>query len=82
MTMITTPRADFAARAHEYLAGRRLPEPTDAPPGSPAKIEELARRVARGQQLWHRLDRLEQLGIPCQGSVRLRYAELFGVRVF
>lgn len=31
----------------------KIPKPTDAPPGSPAKIEEMRNRVSRGEQLWH-----------------------------
>jgi hypothetical protein len=32
------------------------PAPTTASPGSPAKVAELARRVALGQSLWHPQD--------------------------
>jgi hypothetical protein len=33
--------------------------PTNAPAGSPEKIEELRRRVERGWPLWHALDRTD-----------------------
>jgi hypothetical protein len=37
-------------------SGQRLPEPTDAPPGSPGKVEALAARAAAGEGLWSRGD--------------------------
>lgn len=40
-----------------------LPIPTDAPPGSPEKIEVLRRRVENGQKLWHPRDRLEVIDV-------------------
>ena len=33
--------------------------PTDAPAGSPEKIEELRRRLERGWPLWHEQDRTD-----------------------
>jgi len=40
---------------HVYLQDPKLaePEPTDAPPGSLAKLRELCARVEAGQDLWH-----------------------------
>lgn len=38
-------------------------EPTDAPAGSPEKIEILRRRVEHGQPLWHREDRRDYSGL-------------------
>ena len=45
-------------------------EPTDAPAGSPSKIEILRRRVERGQPLWHDNDRVDYSGLT--GAVRPR----------
>ena len=44
-------------------------EPTDAIPGSPAKIEVLRQRAARGQPLFHSQDRLNYNGFV--GDLRL-----------
>ena len=44
--------------------------PTDAPAGSPAKIEELRKRVELGLPLWHNSDRLDYSGLT--GAVRPR----------
>jgi len=44
--------------------------PTDAPAGSPAKIQILAERVQRGMPLWHKLDRCDYAGLT--GAVRPR----------
>src|SRR5262249_15027841 len=45
---------DAAMLPAKAEAPRPLPdESTHAPPGSPDKLEEMARRVARGQALWH-----------------------------
>jgi hypothetical protein len=38
-------------------------DPTDAPAGSPEKIEVLRRRVELGQPLWHREDRRDYSGL-------------------
>jgi hypothetical protein len=38
-------------------------EATDAPAGSPEKIEILRRRVECGQPLWHREDRRDYSGL-------------------
>ncbi len=38
-------------------------EATDAPAGSPEKIEILRRRVEQGQPLWHREDRRDYSGL-------------------
>lgn len=48
-------------------ADRPLAEPTQAEPGSPEKVAELARRLEAGQELWHPLD------------ARLRYVSLHWV---
>ena len=45
-------------------------EPTDAPAGSPAKIEVLRDRVERGQPLWHTEDRVDYSGLT--GAIRPR----------
>ncbi len=45
-------------------------EPTDAPAGSPAKIEVLRNRVERGQPLWHGEDRVDYSGLT--GAIRPR----------
>ena len=42
---------------HDTFAPGKLPdEPTDALPGTPAKVRVLAQRQARGEQLFHPLD--------------------------
>ena len=47
----------FARRGVKDFNGRaRLPEPTDALPGTPAKVAVLELRARLGQQLWHPLD--------------------------
>lgn len=38
-------------------------DPTDAPAGSPEKIEILRRRVEQGQPLWHQEDRRDYSGL-------------------
>ena len=38
-------------------------QPTDAPAGSAAKIEELRRRVELGLPLWHGEDRIDYRGL-------------------
>ncbi len=43
---------------------------TDAPAGSTDKIEELRRRVERGQPLWHKDDRCDYSGLT--GAIRPR----------
>lgn len=45
-------------------------EATDAPAGSPEKIEILRRRVEQGQPLWHNEDRMDYSGLT--GAVRPR----------
>jgi len=45
---------------HDRKVFRTLPTPTIHPPGSEAKILELARRVELGQELWHPADRREK----------------------
>ena len=45
-------------------------EPTDAPAGSPEKIEILRRRVELGLPLWHEEDRVDYSGLT--GAVRPR----------
>ena len=50
----------------DYLAANKTddgfeptkkPEPTDAAPGTWSKVEVLAARLERGEELWHDLDR-------------------------
>lgn len=43
---------------------------TDAPAGSPEKIEVLRRRVELGQPLWHGEDRVDYSGLT--GAIRPR----------
>lgn len=43
---------------------------TDAPAGSPEKIEVLRRRVELGQPLWHTTDRIDYSGLT--GAIRPR----------
>ena len=45
-------------------------EPTDAPAGSPEKIDILRRRVELGLPLWHERDRVDYSGLT--GAVRPR----------
>lgn len=45
-------------------------EPTDAPAGSPDKIEILRQRVELGQPLWHMEDRVDYSGLT--GAIRPR----------
>lgn len=44
--------------------------PTDAPAGSPEKIEILRRRIEMGQPLWHDRDRCDYAGLT--GAIRPR----------
>lgn len=54
MPRIAICPATFARRAHDFFAGRRLPDvPTTALPGTPEKIEVLAQRLAAARLLWH-----------------------------
>ncbi len=47
----------FARRGVADFNGRaRLPEPTDALPGTPEKVRVLEERARLGQALWHPLD--------------------------
>lgn len=39
------------------FAPRQCKRPTDAPPGSSAKIVALMKRVERGEELWHEDDK-------------------------
>ena len=55
---------DFAPAASEDFC------PTDAPAGSPSKIEELRKRVELGLPLWHDEDRMDYSGLT--GAVRPR----------
>jgi len=50
-------------------AGRDF-EATNAPAGSPDKIEMLRQRVEKGQPLWHTEDRTDYTGLT--GAVRPR----------
>ncbi len=43
---------------------------TDAPAGSPEKIEILRRRIEQGQPLWHEEDRFDYSGLV--GAIRPR----------
>ncbi len=45
-------------------------EPTDAPAGSMAKIEQLRKRVELGLPLWHGSDRVDFSGLT--GAIRPR----------
>jgi hypothetical protein len=45
-------------------------EPTDAPAGSPEKIEALRQRVLLGLPLWHPKDRVDFTGLT--GAIRPR----------
>jgi hypothetical protein len=55
---------DFApAESTEFV-------PTDAPAGSPEKIEVLRRRVEQGLPLWHASDRGDYAGLT--GAIRPR----------
>ena len=45
-------------------------EPTDAPAGSPDKIEILRQRVILGRPLWHMEDRVDYSGLT--GAIRPR----------
>ena len=55
---------DFAPAANSDF------EPTDAPAGSPEKIEILRRRIESGQPLWHEEDRFDYSNLV--GAVRPR----------
>lgn len=44
--------------------------PTNAPAGSPLKIEILRRRVELGLPLWHEMDRVDYSGLT--GAIRPR----------
>lgn len=55
---------DFAPEASATF------EPTDAPAGSPEKIEILRRRVEMGLPLWHEQDRFDYTDLI--GAVRPR----------
>lgn len=51
------PRAKFGNHVHDTRGrDRGLAEPTDAMPGSPAKLAVLEQRATAGQRLWHPLD--------------------------
>ena len=45
-------------------------QPTDAPAGSPEKIETLRSRIELGQPLWHESDRADFSGLT--GAIRPR----------
>lgn len=55
---------DFAPDAGDEF------EPTNAPAGSPQKIETLRSRVENGLPLWHNEDRVDYSGLT--GAVRPR----------
>ncbi|MCA9175187.1 MAG: hypothetical protein KDB14_11950 [Planctomycetales bacterium] len=55
---------DFAPTASDEF------EATDAPAGSPDKIEVLRRRVELGEPLWHVDDRVDYSGLT--GAIRPR----------
>jgi hypothetical protein len=55
---------DFAPESRDDF------EPTDAPAGSPEKIEILRRRIELGLPLWHEEDRFDYSGLT--GAVRPR----------
>ena len=51
------------------VSGMVLPDPTDALPGTPAKVRVLEERAAHGQCLWHPLDtQLDDEGRPCHAG--------------
>jgi len=55
----------FARRGVSDFNGRaRLPEPTDALPGSPEKVAVLMDRARRGLALWHPLDATLEKAAP------------------
>lgn len=41
---------------HDFFGVAPLPTPTEALPGSPEKLQELARRAEAGMALWHPRD--------------------------
>ena len=51
-------------------SGESTFEPTDAPAGSPEKIEILRRRIELGLPLWHGEDRVDYSGLT--GAIRPR----------
>jgi hypothetical protein len=55
---------DFDPTENDYF------EPTDAPAGSPEKIEALRKRVENGLPLWHPTDRVDFSGLT--GAIRPR----------
>ena len=55
---------DFIPNVDDYFM------PTDAPAGSPEKIDVLRRRVELGQPLWHGDDRVDYSGLT--GAIRPR----------
>lgn len=55
---------DFSPQEDEHFTA------TDAPAGSPEKIEVLRRRVELGQPLWHNTDRVDYSGLT--GAIRPR----------
>lgn len=63
--MTTTIRTQYPISTCKYMnrgtghGGQSEPVPTDHPPGSPGKVEELARRAAACLALWHAADRKE-----------------------
>lgn len=54
--MLRIDSLDLVDRTPGWEPSRRLPEPTDALPGTPEKVAVLTKRLAAGQLLWHPLD--------------------------
>lgn len=57
-------RAEYASESkyarrgvRDQSGAKKTPEPTDALPGTAEKVAVLRQRAARGEQLWHPLDR-------------------------
>lgn len=66
-------------RHDDELEARLSDEPdaaTDAPPGSRAKVEALARRAAQGLPLWAEGDRADFEGVPCPPKRRPKWSPM------
>lgn len=50
------PVSPNGRRGAGFVRQQGTPEPTDALPGTPEKVEILAERAAKGYDLWHPLD--------------------------
>lgn len=60
-------RFEYALRFGDHTIDKEVAKTlfraTDAEPGSPEKIEVLAKRCALGQPLWHENDRIDYHGV-------------------